>query len=487
MKMSQPDKYSILPCESEVDIIRKVNLTMNEQKKYEVIKKLVETNGNKNRAAVELGCTRRTIDRLIRSYRQNGKAAFSHGNKGRSPAHTIHPDVKQQIYLLYENKYFDSNFRHFTQLLEEYENIHISEGTVRTVLLEKDILSPKAHRSTKKAYKEKLRARKQDAKNKKEKTDIEEKIRLVDDPHPRRPRCQYAGEMIQMDASVHLWFGDSKTTLHAAIDDATGTIVGAYFDAQETLDGYYHVFEQILKNYGIPYLFYTDRRTIFEYKQKNSPSLENDTFTQFGYACKQLGVDIKTTSIPQAKGRIERLFGTLQSRLPIELRMAGIKTTEQANEFLRSYLKKFNAQFALDMHCIRSVFEEQPDNEKIDQILAVIAPRKIDAGHCIKFKNKYYKLLDAQGMRTDFYKGTDALVIRTLSGKLYANVADNIYFLEEVPTHETASRYFDTKQKQEQIGQKKPRYIPDMDHPWRKDNFTKYVYTMVGREENWAC
>ena len=85
---------------------------MNEQKKYEVIKKLVETNGNKNRAAITLGCTRRTIDRLIKAYKQNGKAAFSHGNKARSPVHTVSKQLRAQIALLYENKYFDANIRY---------------------------------------------------------------------------------------------------------------------------------------------------------------------------------------------------------------------------------------------------------------------------------------------------------------------------------------------------------------------------------------
>ena len=85
--------------------------------------------------------------------------------------------------------------------------------------------------------------------------------------------------MIQMDAFVHKWFGDKQTQLHVAIDDATGMIVGAYFDKQETLNGYYHVFRQILENYGIPYMFYTDRRTVFEYKKKNSSDTEKDTFT----------------------------------------------------------------------------------------------------------------------------------------------------------------------------------------------------------------
>lgn len=460
---------------------------MNEQKKYETIKKLVETNGNKNRAAVELGCTRRTIDRLIIAYKQNGKAAFSHGNKGRTPSHAINNNLKLQIHLLYQNKYFDANIRHFTEMLEKHENIYLSEGTVRTILLEKDILSPKAHKTTKRALQEKLKAMQQNASTKKEASEIAEKLLIAEDPHPRRPRCQYAGEMIQMDASLHNWFADFKTTLHAAIDDATGNLVGAYFDKQETLNGYYHVFSQILTDYGIPYMFYTDRRTVFEYKQKNSPSLENDTFTQFGYACKQLGVDLKTTSIPQAKGRVERLFETLQSRLPIELRLAGVKTIEQANEFLAHYLKEFNAQFALDMNCIKSVFEKQPDADKIDQFLAVLTPRKVDAGHCIRFNNKYYAPVDEQGCRADFYKGTSVIVIKTLSGKLYASVNERIYCLDEIPQYEQASRYFDTKQKQEQIKERKKRHIPDMSHPWRKDNFMKHVYAMVGNEEKWVC
>lgn len=127
----------------------------------------------------------------------------------------------------------------------------------------------------------------------------------------------------------------------------------------------------------------------------------------------------KTTSIPQAKGRIERLFQTLQSRLLVELRLAGISNLEQTNEFLASCLKEFNAQFTLDMDCTRSVFEKQPDADKITQFLAVLTPRKIDAGHCIRFHNKYYTPTDEQECRADFYKGTPAIVIRTLSGKLY--------------------------------------------------------------------
>ena len=85
------------------------------------------------------------------------------------------------------------------------------------------------------------------------------------------------------------------------------------FDTQETLNGYYHVFHQILTTYGIPYKFFTDRRTVFTYKKKNSPSIDEDTYTQFAYACKQLGVELGSSSVPQAKGRVERLNQTLQS------------------------------------------------------------------------------------------------------------------------------------------------------------------------------
>ena len=106
--------------------------------------------------------------------------------------------------------------------------------------------------------------------------------------------------------------------------------------------------------------------TVFEYKKKESSLLEEDTFTQFGYACQQLGIEIKTSSIPEAKGRVERMNQTLQSRLPIELRLAGITSIEKANEFLKTYLKEINGKLALSVNHSKSVFEKQPDDEKIN-------------------------------------------------------------------------------------------------------------------------
>ncbi len=452
--------------------IRKVTLNMNENNKYITIKRLSEDNGNKKRAATKLKCSIRNINRLLVGYKTQGKSYFVHGNRGKTPAITIDSNIKKEIVDLYINKYYDSNFTHYTELLESIENINVSAGTVRNILMKEGILSPKARKITKRNKVNELNTKKNIVSTQKEKDRLENEIINIIDAHPRRPRCAYAGEMIQMDASVHLWFGNKKTQLHLAVDDSTGSIVGAYFDNQETLNGYYNVLYQILNNHGIPYMFYTDRRTVFEYKHKNSVSIANDTFTQFSYACSQLGIDIKTTSIPQAKGRIERMFQTLQSRLVLELRLTGVITIEQANAFLVNYIKRYNAQFALRINSNKSVFEKQPAKEKINLTLAVLVGRKIDSGHCIRFENKYYKLLGKQGLPVYFHKGTSCMVIKSFVGKLYATAYDKVYLLEEIPTHEVSSKYFDYKL---QTKEPKKVNIPTMKHPWRQESFKKFL------------
>lgn len=460
------------------DKMRKVELNMTEQEKYETIKKLVETKGNKKRAAMKLGCSERHINRMIKGYQDKGKEFFVHGNRGRKPKHALDRDVKSTILDLYNTKYCDANFQHYSELLWKYEGIEVSPSTVRSILMEENILSPMAHRSTKKRMKKLLEEQKKNTASKKEIIKIEGKILEIEDAHPRRPRCAYFGEMIQMDASEHLWFGDVKTQLHVAVDDATGTIVGAYFDPQETLNGYYNVLSQILKGYGVPFMFFTDRRTVFEYKQKKSPSVEEDTFTQFGYACKQLGIDIKTSSVPEAKGRVERIFQTLQSRLIVELRLNGITSIDEANIFLNSYIKEYNAKFSLPLNNIKSVFEKQPDDERINLTLAVLASRKIDNGHCIKFENKYFKLFDSNGFPVYYHKGTQGIVIRAFNKELYFCVGEIVYALEEIPKHEHKSKNFDFDTK---IEKPRKKYIPPMSHPWKQASFEKFINKQAHR------
>lgn len=452
--------------------MRKVTLEMTEEDKYNTIKKLVEIDGNKQRAAIHLGCTVRHINRMIKGYKEMGKEFFSHGNKGRKPIHTIDEETKLKVLDLYRTKYEDSNFVHYSELLEEYENIKISPSTIRSILIDEYILSPKATRNTRKSLATKLKEKLKVAKSKKEITELHNAIINIEDAHPRRPRCAYFGEMLQMDASLHNWFGQGKCQLHIAVDDATGNIVGAYFDNQETLKGYYNVLHQVLTQYGIPYMFYTDRRTVFEYTKKKSPSIEEDTFTQFGYACKQLGIEIKTSSVAQAKGRVERMFQTLQSRLVIEMRLAGISTIDQANEFLNSYIKKFNEKFALPIDNIKSVFEKQPNNEKINLTLAVLTERKVDNGHCIKFEKRYFKPINSNGNPVYYYKGTHCLVIKAFNGELFGCINEQVYALEEIPTHQHSSKNFDFKKLNKKS---KRKYIPPMSHPWKRSSFEKYL------------
>ena len=460
--------------------IRKVDLNMNEEEKYLIIKKLVDTDGNKNRAAINLNCSIRHVNRMIQGYLKEGKSFFVHGNKGRKPSHSLTQETKQLILDLYRTKYWGANFTHYSELLLKFERIKISPSAVNSILMQEYMLSPKARRATKKRIKKKLQEQKECSTSKKEIAKISELIVDIQDAHPRRPRCAYTGEMIQMDASVHNWFGGEKAQLHIAVDDATGAIVAAYFDLQETLNGYYNLLSQILNNYGIPYMFFTDRRTVFEYMQKKSPSVEEDTFTQFGYACKQLGIEIKTSSIPQAKGRVERMFETLQSRLPIELRLEGITTIEEANTFLNSYIKEYNAKFALCIDNIKSVFEKQPDDEKINLTLAVLSSRKVDNGHCIKFENKYFKPIDQNGHPVYYYKGTSGMVIKAFNKELFFCVEEKVYALDEIPKHEHKSKNFDfntTKDKP------RKRYIPPMSHPWKQASFERYMNKQAHRKD----
>ena len=462
------------------DIIRKVDLTMDGQRKYEVIKKLVDENGNKDRAAMTLNITRRHINRLIRAYLKRGKAAFVHGNTGRKPATTVPDDTRAAIVELYRTKYYDANFTHFSELLESRENICVSVGTAASILEAEYILSPKVTKAKKKRIAKELRQMQDAAKTKKEKDSIQKNIVAVEDAHTRRPRCAYFGELEQMDATPYEWVPGQVWHLHLAVDDATGRITGAWFDTQETLNGYYHVFRQILTTYGIPYRFFTDRRTVFTYKKKNSPSLDEDTYTQFAYACKQLGVELESSSVPQAKGRVERLNQTLQSRLPVELRLAGITTIDAANEFLNSYIREFNEKFALPLDGIRSVFEMQPPDEKINLILAVLDERTVDSGHCIQFENLYYRMLDAHGLQVHYRKGTKAMVIKAFDGNLFCCVNDkDIYALEAIPKHETKSKDLDA----DYVAAKpKKRYIPPMNHPWRRSAFNKFTKS---QEHHW--
>ena len=456
---------------------------MNEQKKYEVIKSLADhpETANKDRAALILGCTKRHINRMLQGYSRSGKDFFIHGNRGKKPTTTISIEIRQKVIDLYRNKYFEANFEYYTELLKKNEGISISASSVMSILESEYILSPKATKAKRRRIKQKLKDQKKAAKTKKELSSIQANLVSVDNAHSRRPRCAYFGELQQMDATPYEWVHGQVWHLHLAIDDASGIVTGAWFDTQETLNGYYHVLEQILTDYGIPYKFLTDKRSVFTYKKKDVLSDDKDTYTQFAYACKQLGIELESSSIPQAKGRIERLNQTLQSRLPIELRLAGVTDINKANEFLHSYIKEFNEKFALPLYGIKSVFEMQPSKEKINLTLAVLTERTVDCGHAIQFEKKFYKMIDHKGVQIHYRKGTKVILIKAFERSMFACVNDkDIYALEEIPTHEHKSKDLDADYKPPKP---KKTYIPAMNHPWRRRAFNKFAHSQPHRIE----
>ena len=456
--------------------MRKVELRMNEKEKYDVIKELVDHNGNKNRAAKKLGISRRQVDRLIIKYKEKGKSGFIHGNRGKCPSTTLDKSISENIILLYKTKYQDFNFNHFKEYLEEEENIKVSYKTIYRVLNNAGILSPKARKRTRKEFikKQLLKENKINLVMSDEQieTIVNHEITL-EDSHPRGEKPKYFGEVIEQDGSIHLWFGDKKTCLHLAIDKATSTIVGAYFDKEETLNGYYHVLHQILINYGIPYKFLTDNRTVFNYMYLNPDkrTSDKDVLTQYGYACKQLGIDLKTTSVSQAKGLIERTNGTFQGRLVNELKLNGITTIEEANKYLiEVFIPKFNNKFAMNYKKFQSVFEETPDENTINYTLAILTPRKIDNGNAIKFKNKYYQPYLNDEIKC-FMPKTECLVIESFNGDILVTIDEKVFELKELSRNERFSKEFD-----DVIEQKaKEKYIPPMTHPWKVEYFKKQL------------
>jgi putative transposase len=175
--------------------MRKVELSLKETLKYEIIKKLIETKGNKERARIKLGLKSiRQVNRLIAGYKEFGKEFFVHGNRGRKPIHALTDEFKDEIETLYTSKYFDCSYTQFTEFLAERENIYLSIAEVGQILRDRYILSPRARKATKRKLKNLLKLKKEKATSKKEFSRLQSQIVSLEDAHPRQPRCIYFGE-----------------------------------------------------------------------------------------------------------------------------------------------------------------------------------------------------------------------------------------------------------------------------------------------------
>ncbi len=456
--------------------MRKVELRMNELEKYNVIKNLVDNKGNKNKASLKLGLSRRQIDRLVDKYKESGKSAFIHGNRTKKPVNALDKSLSEDIILHYQHKYYDCNFNHFKDLLVRKENINVSYNYIYKVLTNNDIYSPRIRKVTKKKLKkiELAKMKENQNLNSEDLDGMANHIIDIEDTHPRQEKPKYFGEIIEMDGSIHLWFGSKKVCLHLAIDGCTKTIVGGYFDYQETLFGYYNVYKQILEKYGIPYKFKTDNRTIFNYESLNKAKRAShlDVLTQFGYACKILGVDLETSSVPQAKGTIERANGTFQDRLVQELKIEGISTIEKANDYLlNTFIPNFNNKFALNYKGFQSVFETAPDPNKINYTLAILTTRKIDNGNAIKYYGKYYQPYENNKL-VCFKPRTECLVVKAFDNTLLVTINEQVYQLKELETHKKASTAFN---EEKPSNKERKQYVPPMTHPWKAASFKKQM------------
>lgn len=264
----------------------------------------------------------RHAKRLKGKYKKYGARGIVHGNRGKSPPNAFSKEVRDHILELSREKYVGFNDTHFTEKLQEVEGIDISLETVR-VLRRSNGIAPKKKRRPKKHYQ-------------------------------RRARKEQEGMMVLWDGSPHRWFGEDHPSccLMAAIDDATGTLVAARFFPFEGSEGYLWLLKYIVSNYGIPLSIYQDRHGSLHRNDTNW-SLEEELAgkqepTQVGYALEALGIRPIFALTPQAKGRVERLFGTLQDRLIAELALNGITTIEAANRFLDTvFIKDFNKRFAV--------------------------------------------------------------------------------------------------------------------------------------------
>ena len=390
-------------------------------------------------AAKRLHLTIRRVEQIKRRYREIGGRAFVHGNKGRSPAHRIPDETRERIKSIkLSDIYLKANFAHFTEILAEM-GIAVSYTTVRNIMQEAGHKSPKTRRRRK-----------------------EKKA------HTPRPRREAFGEMLQGDGSPFDWLGiGQNVSLHGFIDDATGTVTGLYMEKNECLLGYLEVLRQTIEGYGIPGELYPDKASVFFVSQKERENLTieeqleglEERRTQLGLIMDELGVNMHPAHTPQAKGRIERLWETLQSRLPIEFRRRGIDTIAAANGFLiREYLPAYNKEFTVRPASNTSRFIRLYDTSILDTLLVCRIPRKTDGSGVFQFHSHKFIVPDpaCRGKKIDLVMSEKIgfKAMRTRHGQLYdiqyCDYFDNKHIKSHLPevTRNFIDRYLKSSAKE---------------------------------------
>ena len=344
-------------------------MNQKEELKAHIIKCCVDGNMTVKQAANRLGFSERYIKKLKARYKKYGVSSMLHGNCGRQPKRTLDIALKQKILDIRKQPEFDTvNVMHFKDILEEKYKIIVSYSFLYNFLKENNINSPRKHRKTK--------------------------------AHHRRNRRSKIGELLQIDATPHEFFiGDNnKYTLHGLIDDASGQITGLYMCKNECMQGYFEIIRQTLKNFGVPENIYADGSSIFFTTKKDKLTIEEqlsgveEPNTQFGKIMDELGIHLIHAGSSQAKGRIERLWNTLHDRLITEFKINNITNMEQANIFLKEYIKKYNKKFKVKPKDKKKAFIPLLKSVNLDTLLTVKYKRTVDNGACFSLNNVSFKI-----------------------------------------------------------------------------------------------
>ena len=349
-----------------------VILNRKEQRRLVVLNQ-VEGGRMRGREASEvLGLSLRHVRRLLAAYREEGAQALAHGNRGREPHNALDKGLRRRVSELAESTYAGCNNQHLTELLAEREGITLSRSSVRRILLGAGVRSPKKRRAPK--------------------------------HRSRRERYPKEGMLLQIDGSRHDWLEGRGPylTLIGAIDDATGKVPYALFREQEDAQGYFLMLRQIVSSCGIPMALYHDGHGIFERSRGEPASLEEQLEgrrkpTQFGRLMEELGITSITSRSPQARGRIERLWGTFQDRLTSELRLAGASTLDEANRVLWDFLPRYSQRFSVPAAQPGSAYHEPGEGLIPEEVFCFKYRRTVGPDNVVRFGEHRLQVVPTNG------------------------------------------------------------------------------------------
>lgn len=368
-----------------------VTLSQREQQRLRVITEVEAGRWSAEQAAEVLRLSVRHVWRLKAAYRGDGAAALAHGNRGRPSPGRIGEATRSRVRELLTGPYAGCNDHHLSELLALHEGIVLSRKSVERIRRQAGLKPARQRRPPK--------------------------------HRQRRDRMPQEGIMVQVDGSPHHWFGPDQPacSLLVAIDDATGKLVAAVFREQEDAHGYFLLLKQILASQGIPLELYHDRHSIFRDNSKRPWTLEEELAgraepTQFSRALEELGITSIAAHSPQAKGRVERLNGTLQDRLVQELRLAGVTGLKAGNRFLPGYLKRFNARFSVKAQEPGLAYRPLSPDLDLERILSFRYVRVVGMDNTVRLDGRLIQV--PPGPKRRSYAGARVWVHELLDGSL---------------------------------------------------------------------